>query len=299
MKFTGLILAQAETGGTGTGGGASPVDGIEQVQELFRSPSLTGWDIALAIAVVLVGWVTSRYAARATQRVLRPVQGLSEDLRRLAARVVRVFIMVLGLGVALGILGAPIRPVLAASILVALVAALSLRGIAENFSAGLVIQGRQPMRVGDQAEILGHQGIVTDVNSRSVVLETFDGRVIHLPNRTVLDEPLVNESASGVRRSELEARWQSSDVDAERELVLETLRAVEGVLEEPPPTVLLVASEATRLTVRAQFWHLPLRGPAVRSAVVGQVASTLAMIDPERAVIAPPPPPPFTPSPPR
>lgn len=267
-------LAQASEAPTNTSPGSPADQSIQEVQDALTSPSLDGCDVALAVLIVLAGWVVSRYAGRATKRVLESVQGLSEDLRQLAARVVRVFVVVLGVGIALSALGMDIRPVLAASVLVAVVAALSLRGVAENFSAGLVIQTRQPIRVGDRVEILDFEGVVTDVNSRSTVLRTSDGRVVHLPNQTVLGEPLVNESVSDARRSALEARWNSRDIDADRELIDSALRSMDDVLDTPPPALLLTALDGTRVTMRVQFWHLPAAGAESRSTVVDHIAAT-------------------------
>lgn len=287
-------LAQASPAPTDTGS-AGPADvTVQQLQGALTSPSLDGWDVALALIVVLAGWITSRYAARAISRVLASVPGFSEDLRLLAARVVRIFIVVLGFGVALSVLGVDIHPVLAASVLVAVVAALSLRGVAENFSAGLVIQSRQPIRVGDRVEILDFEGVVKDVNSRSTILNTVDGREVHLPNQTVLNEPLTNDSVGDARRSELEARWNSRDIDADRASIDQALRSVDDVLDTPSPALFLVATDGPRVVLRAQFWHLPGDGAVVRSAAVERVTAILATIDEDRAVFSPPPLPPLT-----
>jgi len=61
----------------------------------------------------------------------------------------KYFVLVLGIGIAISILGAPIQPVLAAAIIVAVVIVLALRGVADNFAAGVVLQSRKPIRVGD------------------------------------------------------------------------------------------------------------------------------------------------------
>lgn len=285
-------LGVPEGGGDDTGGSAT-----EQFTEIITAPRVEGWDLVLALLVILGGWISSRYASRATERVLRSVRGVSEDLCRLSARVVRIFLVILGLGIALVVLGAEIRPVLTAGLLVSVAAALALRGVADNFSAGIVLQARQPIHLGDIVEILGHEGVVRDINSRAVVLETFDGRAVHLPNKTVLDEPLSNHTALGSRRSEMEARWRSPSLDADITSLRGAVAEVPGVLHQPPPAVLLTAHDSDRVTVRIHVWHRPDGGAAVRSDVVRAVSDTLAEIDPARSVISPPPPPPLTPVP--
>lgn len=78
-------------------------------------------------------------------------------------------VIFLGVGIALSLLGAPIQPLIAAAIVIAVVLGLALRGIAENFAAGILLQTRRPIHVGDEIESLGHSGNVVEMNSRAGV----------------------------------------------------------------------------------------------------------------------------------
>ena len=158
-------------------------------------PSVDGWDIALALIVLLLSWIVSRIAGRAVRSITNRVEGVPPDVVNLASRVVRTFVIVIGIGVALSTLGADIRPVLAAAIIVGIVMALALRGIAENWAAGVVIQTRRPLAVGDTVDLGEHSGTVLEVNGSAVVIETFDGAVVHVPNADTLANPIVNRTA--------------------------------------------------------------------------------------------------------
>ncbi len=151
--------------------------------------SVDVWDIVVVLVVLIVAWIASRMAARATRSLTNRVEGISPDLATLATRVVRTFVIMLGFGVALTVLGAPIQPVLAAAVIIAVIAALSLRGIAENWAAGVVLQTQRPIAVGDTVEIGDFSGTVLEINGRAVVVETFDGAVVHLPERRHARQP--------------------------------------------------------------------------------------------------------------
>src|SRR6476661_6001536 len=139
-----------------------------KLPEWITHPEITGWDIGLAIVVVLASWALSRMASTAAGRLAARLDSASDNQRALTARMAKYFVLVLGIGIAISILGAPIQPVLAAAIIVAVVIVLVLRGVADNFAAGVVLQSRKPIRVGDFVAALDYAGVVVEINGRSV-----------------------------------------------------------------------------------------------------------------------------------
>lgn len=268
----------------------------DSVEDFLTDTSITGWDAILAVVVLLAAWLAARIARRAVIRVAGHLEGVSDDLRQLAGRIARYFVLLLGVGVALSILGAPIQPLLTAALLVGVVLVMALRGVADNFAAGVVIQTRRPIHLGDLIEGLDHVGTVQELNSRSVVIETADGRTVHLPNRQLLDDPIINHSTVGTRRSEVEVRASGPGPPDD---VVEAIRAATagtaGVLDSPACDVLLTAVEPQRVTARVRFWHAPLTSAAVSSAVIEAVTDSLRTQPIRVTAMTPPPPPPLSP----
>ncbi|MGH8948588.1 MAG: mechanosensitive ion channel family protein [Acidimicrobiia bacterium] len=265
--------------------------------EALTETTIDPWNAVIAVAVAIVGWILSRVTRKAMTRVLAPLEGISEELRDLAARVAGYVVLFTGFGIALSILGVPIQPLLVAAIVIGVVLALVLRGIADNFAAGIVLQTRRPIEVGDEVDSLGYVGNVVEMNGRAVVVETFDGRQAHLPNSEVLGNPLINHSTKGARRSEVEVRVRSRDFDGTREHLTAMVAAVSGVLAEPAPAVYLTSIDPVRVTALVHVWHDPDNGLKVRSDVI----DALAVAERDRTVMAtvvtPQPSAPLTPSP--
>jgi small-conductance mechanosensitive channel len=266
-------------------------------------PTLSAWDIILALLILIVALIVSRAAGRAVLSITRRLQGIPPAIAVLAARVVRYFVIVLGIGMALTVLGADMQPVLAATLVVAVAAALSLRDIAENFAAGVVLQTSRPIEAGDVVDIKGYTGTVREINGRAVVIETFDGAVVYLPNAETLDNPIVNRSTTTGRRSSVEVRVGRDHVTGEQLLatVGEVTAGADGVLAEPPVVTSLTGIDEARTTVLATFWHDPSRSVEVSSKVVAALAGALSGIDPTASVLAlplpaPTPPPTTTPT---
>lgn len=263
--------------------------------DVISQRDVSGWDVLISIAIMLAAWLVANLAGRAIRRLLRRTEGTSAELRAIIVRSVRYGVLLLGLGVALSVLGAQLQPLLVAVLIVFVVLLFVLRGIADNFGAGIVLQTRRPIHLTDEIEALGHVGVVTDMNSRAVVIRTYDGREVHLPNRQLLDSALTNHSALGGRRSEVQVRVRTSD----RALVAATLdvaRAVPGVLAEPAPDLVILGIEPDRITAVLRCWHAPGQGPQVTSAVVEALAAELAVRGVEAAISTPPPTPPGAPA---
>ena len=107
-----------------------------QLDNFIGESTVDGWDLVIAAVVMIVFWIASRMARRAVLRGVARLKGVSPAVATLAARVVRIGILLLGVGIVLSILGAPIQPLLSAAVIVGVVAGLTLRGIADNYAAG-------------------------------------------------------------------------------------------------------------------------------------------------------------------
>lgn len=263
----------------------------------LAATTIDPWHIVGAVLALLGGWIASRFARRATGRLVDRVEGISPELKAFLVRLSGYIVVFIGFGVALAFLGAEIQPLIVVAILGAVVLGLALRGVADNFAAGIVIQTRRPLHVGDEIEASGYVGVVQELNSRAVVVETADGRLVHLPNGELLENPLVNNTVAGARRSEVEVRVESDDPAAARRRIISATVAVDGVMTDPAPIGTFTAVEPDRVTVRVRFWHDPMSGLTVTSDVVQAIAAGASHDGGPATVVAPPPVAPLTPSP--
>jgi small conductance mechanosensitive channel len=265
--------------------------------ETLTTTTIDPWNAVLAVAVAIVGWILSRITRKAVGKLLTRLEGLSDDLRDLSARAAGYVVLFVGFGIALSVIGVPIQPLLTAVIVIGVILALALRGIAENFAAGIVLQTRRPIEVGDEVDSLDYVGDVIEMNGRAVIIETFDGRRVHLPNSEVLNNPLVNHTVRGARRSEVEVRSRSREFEETLQDLADVVVAVPGVLSAPPPVVYLTSIDPVRVTALVQFWHQPSDGLTVRTEVIRALAASGRQRTEMATIVAPQPPPPLTPSP--
>jgi small conductance mechanosensitive channel len=266
------------------------------VGDLVSTSEISGWDALFAVIAVLAAWIAGRLTQRTVLKVLGRLEGISEDLRQLASRLAKYLVLLVGIGIALTFLGASIQPLLTAALIIGVVGVLALRGIADNFAAGVVLQTRRPIQLGDEIEVLGYVGTITAMNGRSVVLETSDGRIVHVPNAKVLDNPLVNNSSTAVKRSELQVRARRTQPPENvLKVIRDSLRSVDAIVSEPPPTLLFTAADSDRYIVLVRIWHQHGSGSNATSAAVAVIAEAMSAASIEATVVTPPPDPARTP----
>ena len=133
-----------------------------------------------------------------------------------------------------------------------------------NVAGGLVILSTHPFSIGDVIESDGTVGTVRDISLNHTRIETADGQIILLPNRSLSGSKITNYTALGRRRIVLTI---GASYDAPTETVksacLDAVSSTGGILDEPSPDVLLTAygDSAIEYTVRcwasvADYWDV-------------------------------------------
>ncbi len=175
----------------------------------------------------------------------------------LIGQLIRVMIFLLGVLLALDILGA--TPVVAAVLgsvgLVGLALGFAFRDIVENYLAGILMSLRQPFRQHDHVQIGSHEGRVLRLTSRELVLMMLDGNHLRIPNGTVFKSPIHNFSLNPRRRFDFVVTIKiTDDVTYVQELGIETLVAMNGVLDEPGSFARVDSMSASNVTVHFFGW---------------------------------------------
>lgn len=261
------------------------------------------WQVLIAVVVVIAGWILSRLARKAVISLLKRAPSVTAIVSTIIARAVSYTILLLSVAVALAVLGVNMQPLLAIAVVLAVVAVLVLRGVADNFAAGVVIQATRPVVVGDEVQVEGVDGkpltgVVTDLNSRTVILQTYDGRTVHIPNARMVQEPIVNHSTRGLRRGEVQVRVELAErgVDEVLAVLSGAAAGAEGVDDREPTRALATAVSTERLSARVLYWHAPTDGLTITDRVVRAVSDALAAAGAHGAVTSDPVVPPLVPS---
>jgi len=142
----------------------------------------------------------------------------------------------------------------------------AFKDILQNWIAGLLILLRRPFRRGDQIVINNYEGTVEHIEARATILKTYDGRRVVIPNSDVYTRSMIVNTAFPKRRSEYDVGIGfSDDIDTARRVILDALRAVEGVEQEPAPDVLAWELDSSTVNLGALVDGFEARGRGRRA----------------------------------
>ncbi len=131
----------------------------------------------------------------------------------------------------------------------------ALQDVMKNFAAGIILLLQQPFRVGEAINVAGFEGTILAVDLRATEMSTFDGRLVSIPNATVLTNPITNLTRAPRRRVDLSLQISpSADLEWTRKVVLDAIRAAPGVVSDPAPQVIVQDLTSTSLNLAASFW---------------------------------------------
>ena len=148
-----------------------------------------------------------------------------------------------------------------------LIAALGVGGLAlslaaqdslANLISGVLILLDQPFRVGDRIEIqgLGTWGDVVDIGLRSTRIRTRDNILVIVPNSKIGTDQVINYSYPDPQyriQMEIDIPY-GEDVERVRQIIVDSVREVEGLVKDKPVEALYVEMGGTGMVFRVRWW---------------------------------------------
>lgn len=227
---------------------------LEQVNDSGIAEVSTGeWLLALG---VFVGSIILAVAiGRMVRRVLR--DSGPPTLRLLAGRVASFLLVLLGFFYALSSIDVAVGPLLGGLGIIGIALAFSLQDILANFAAGVMIQARRPIRIGDQIVSNDYEGQVEDVNFRVVRIRTFDGEEVYIPNAMVLQNPITNWTRTPTRRTSLVVgvAYDSDLALAQRTMIDAVSDLAQVISGEHAVEAFAYEFGESSINFEVRFWH--------------------------------------------
>ncbi|MBX7157712.1 MAG: mechanosensitive ion channel family protein [Verrucomicrobiae bacterium] len=136
----------------------------------------------------------------------------------------------------------------------------AFRDVLQNFLAGIILLLTEPFRIEDQIKVDEFEGTVEDIQTRATIIRTYDGRRVVIPNSDLFTKSVMIHTAYEKRRIECEIGiGYGDDIDYAKGLIFQILRHFEGILQEPPPSILTVGLGESSVTLRVRWWITPPR----------------------------------------
>jgi small conductance mechanosensitive channel len=231
-----------------------------------------------ALIVLAVALIVGRYARFWVVRLFTR-RRISLNVSALLGNLLQVLVVALGFIFALHFFVA--WPELLTLVGAAgLAISLSLQDLLKNVIAGIYILMEQPFHIGDRIAVKEAIGVVQGIELRTTILCTDEGLQVVVPNSTILNEIVVNHSASDLQRQIITLSIKTGNLGETSEHISNLLRDFQDIAASPAPVTALEEVRDGIARLRLEFW-VPA---AQRVAVTSQVVQALKARFPDAGV---------------
>ncbi|MHA4739964.1 mechanosensitive ion channel family protein [Dyadobacter sp. MSC1_007] len=214
----------------------------------------TGPSVLLGIGVLIAGFwlirILSRYlTARMYKRNIDP--SLAPFLLSLAVTTLRILLIVS----VMQIIGIQMTVFAALIGAIGVAAGLALSGTLQNFTSGVLILILKPFHVGDNIVAQGQEGTVTAIKIFYTIVTTYDNRTVVIPNSKLSNEVILNVSASGNRRLDVELKFTNAiEFATVKQIVNDVLDRAQNALKVPARRIGISSIEPDGYKVMVNVW---------------------------------------------
>lgn len=223
----------------------------ERIDDLIALLPLLGLALGVAAIISIAGYALAGLGG--LWRRIMPNTFLAE----LTASAIRFVAVILGIVVALDMLGAGalMGAVLGGAGVIGIALGFAMRDTIENYVASLMLSLRQPFRPNDHVVIDDKEGRIIRLTSRATIMMTLDGNHLRIPNGQVFKAIIINYTRNPQRRFDFDLGIDADDdPNAARHLGVETLRALDFILDDPVPEAHTQAVGDSNIVIRFLGW---------------------------------------------
>jgi small conductance mechanosensitive channel len=231
-------------------------------------------NLGIALVVLILFLFAAKVARRAVLRVFK--RRSRPDLAAMLAGAAQWSVIGLGLLIVATIIFPSISPANLLSTLGigSIAIGFAFKDILQNWLAGLLILLRQPFRQGDQIVVGKHEGTVERIEARATLIKTYDGRRVIIPNSSVYTDAVTVNTAFPLRRSQYDVgSGYGDDIEQACEIIIDAIRRLEGVAEDPAPEAFAWELAGSTVNVRVRWWTQSKRSEVVHTQ--GRVIATI------------------------
>lgn len=217
----------------------------------FLWDRLDNWIAAIVVAIFAL-YFAKVFRKIIINKITDQVDDGNEDIIVLAGRATYAGILSVGMTVALKVAGIDLTAVIAA---VGFGIGFAMQDLIMNFIAGVLILISHPFKLGDLIKVNDVVGRVTDIQSRSTVLQALDGTRVVVPNSDLINKQITSFTSNPFRRVDLPVGVEySTDLSKAMNIAKAVMDGHPSVIKEPGPNVILDEFADSSINLILRFW---------------------------------------------
>ncbi|WP_411376589.1 mechanosensitive ion channel family protein [Desulfurobacterium thermolithotrophum] len=194
------------------------------------------------ISVKILDIVLEKFSSSMKRKVLPSEAPLVETYYSMISKLVKIFVFVIGLIAILDKFGFNVTSLVTSLGVGSLAVGLAAQDTIKNFISGVLLVTDRQFRIGDRVYIkdIDIEGYVYDIGLRTTKILTITGNnLITIPNSKLTEGIIENSLYPDPRVKDFVEIGVAygSDVELVKKLLLRATEEIEGIVENPPPSV--------------------------------------------------------------
>ncbi|MEZ5352700.1 MAG: mechanosensitive ion channel family protein [Bryobacteraceae bacterium] len=233
---------------------------LESLQSLFNVQALLtailAWlpNLITALLIFIAFRVAIHLLSPHLERAFQRMQ-LEAAITGMMLSLFRTVMLVLAVVMSLGQLGVDVAAALAGIGVLGLSIGFAAQDSLSNVIAGFLILMDKPFTTNDWITVGDQKGRVVEISMRTTRLRTRSNTYVIIPNKTLLDQVLVNHSRHGATRIEVPVgiAYKESISNA-RAVLLAAVAKLPDVLTEPAARVDVLSLDDSAVSLEVEVW---------------------------------------------
>ncbi len=213
---------------------ATGIDWVHVGQVLVEWCVNVGVKLIISIIVLIISFKIINFIAK---KITKRLEARKADatLSRVLVNVTRLSLKILIVLCLVGYLGVQTSSIAAVITSLGVGIGLALQGTLSNFAGGIIIVLMRPFKLDDFIIAQGEKGTVEDIKLFYTTLRTPDNRVVFIPNGSLANGVIVNNSIKDIRRLDIVMSVSyDSNVDLAKNLLKKCMNDNNLVLKDQP-----------------------------------------------------------------
>lgn len=208
------------------------------------------------IIIILLLWIFYKLLIKGIKKI--PAEKTTPQRTMLLKRFVKYAFYVILIVYILGLFGVKLSAIWGAAGIAGVAIGFAAQTSVSNLISGLFVLTEGSIHVGDVIIVDGITGIVDSVNLLSIRVHTLDNQMVRIPNSTVINNSLTNNSYHKQRRMTLNV---SVSYNTDMKTALESLSKAPAlcptVLQDPAPAVWFDGFGDSSINMTVAAWYKP------------------------------------------
>ena len=209
-----------------------------------------------SLLILFVIWLAFRLITKAVRKV--PETKLPAQRAAVVIKLIRYLCYVVLVLYVLGLFGINLKAIWGAAGIAGVAIGFAAQTSVSNLISGLFVLTEGSIHVGDTIIVGDVTGIVDEVKLLSIRVHTFDNQMVRIPNSTIINSNLTNNSYHNKRRWTVKV---GVDYSTDMKYALETLQKAADlcptVLKDPAPSVWFDGFDASSINLVVAVWFKP------------------------------------------